>query len=770
MKKTISYILLTAILVSLLSGCGKDEKETPPSNTKGTLAVGGANGQEGSVNSEIAQDDWAVKIPVIQDNSLDAYSAIINTPLGVENYSQILNTLGTKNPSDAIGRIKGTFLGASRAYFFAKNLFENADECWNELSFVTAEGKTGAQNFGHENLLWSAGPAAGTNHYITLDFEAGESEESYRYFLSERDENHKILREFPLNVLDGSSASEINIRFAVDYFGVAHVLWQRKNECQYLLVSPTGEILADYIPKNSSIRMLVPLYDGRVAFLETEQAHNAQNPQMTLQYMDAESGRPVLLAALEKESFYVTLFDENSLLYGDDEGISRSDLSGNHSELLYRWSNHGIAPQTVSAMQTDGDGQIGILYKDSENVNYLFLIPTTEEKELCEITLAVPFFKMSAYQPLVVEFNKMFPDYHIELKSDYDKTALLAELIAGKGPVLIDTFLTGFEEQEKLWEPLDMVVAKTGITEALHPIALESGKINGTLYGIVTDFTLHTLITGNTALTDWDYDTFLQCIEARPDLEAIFDYYGGNYGPYFIAHFFSHGMDDSYLLDVEAGTMNFDSSEFRRILALARQYCVREEGVKPGLSLLEGRVLCNVLNINKPEKLAAYRICYGEDANYIGYPTKDGAAHFIEGSSPLAIRRTATEEEKAAASAFISFCLSYEGQMQAAKGDNFGLSVRRDVLEEQISAMDEHTAVYAYGFDTFLLGNDLNIALDRQTLLDMIDAAKPMKYFPTALENIFYEELEQYFSDTITEDMLIDHLMNRVGLYLEERN
>ena len=36
------------------------------------------------------------------------------------------------------------------------------------------------------------------------------------------------------------------------------------------------------------------------------------------------------------------------------------------------------------------------------------------------------------------------------------------------------------------------------------------------------------------------------------------------------------------------------------------------------------------------------------------------------------------------------------------------------------------------------------------------------------LMNIMWEELEQYFSGTITEEMAIDHLESRVELYLEE--
>ena len=61
----------------------------------------------------------------------------------------------------------------------------------------------------------------------------------------------------------------------------------------------------------------------------------------------------------------------------------------------------------------------------------------------------------------------------------------------------------------------------------------------------------------------------------------------------------------------------------------------------------------------------------------------------------LSIRRSATKEEKEAAAAFIALCLSYEGQSQAAKESNFRLSVRGDVLEEQIAAMGRETGSYS---------------------------------------------------------------------------
>ena len=699
------------------------------------------------------------------DNSLDAYSRTVDIPLQ------------TEAPADALeGGSSGFFLANSRAYYFKKHLFADWKENWDEISFVTAQKDAGSASFDIEHQLWAVGPAAGTDHCLALSSGTQEgAEEDRRYFLTERDEEHEAVREIPLNFLNGRSLSEtldILLCFAADNLGTVHLVRQTSEGQQYLLLSSEGDILTEYNSEEGDIQELVPLNDGRIAFLSVTTLNDeARTSRTSLQYLDAESGQPVLLAAPKTELYRFTLFDEDTLLYADGEGVYRCDLSGNNPEPLYLWRNHGIISHGVSALQADKEGRISLIYESSENDNYLCLEPTTEKLEICQITMAVSTYATADYEPIVALFNRRYPSCHLELKEyDYNDTALLTQLIAGQGPVLIGTYAIPFSDHEELWEPLDTLLEQMNITEELLPSALDLGRINGSLYGIVRDFNLNTMVTGDPDLKDWDYDTFLQCIEDRPELEAVFNQYDGDFGSIFVMNFVN-GIDDAYFLDAEAGTTNFDSAEFRRILELAKKYCVRKEAVSPGSSLLEGKVLCNRLSIYKPEHLALYRSCYGEDVNYIGYPTKDGSAHFISsGNAPLAIRRTATEREKAAAGAFLSLCLSYEGQALAAKTLNFHLSVRTDVLEEQIAAMNGSTTAHVFGFDEFRLGSALNVKLDRKTLLDLIAKAEPRSSVPGELNDILYEELDAYFSGTITEDMLIDHLESRVGLWLAERN
>lgn len=772
MKRRIGCILMTLILAFQCLGCGaggREETEGSGNEASGNETSGNEASDNEASRSEIS-DDPADLLGILslagKDNSLDVYSAVVNTPLEVE------------EPEGAIsGGGSSVFLGASRAFYFQKHLMDmdRADESWDEVAAVTAGGEKDSKGFfDRKNQVWGAGPVAGTEHYVTFHSEEREGEEGSRYFLVERDESHEAVKELPLDFLDGSDFTEVIgnfMDFAVDRAGTVHFIRHMGGNWQYLLISPEGETLKEYVSRGEQFGGLVPLYDGRIGFWAvTASKEDGQRGQRILRYLDAEKDKPSALAAPEKGGHCFTLFDENTLLYANSEGIYRSGLSGDSPELLYRWINHGVTVGGVPAMQADETGRISLLYESGGKYNYLCLEPTTEEVEIIKITLAASPHSMQIYRPMVAAFNKKYPRCVVQMKSyQYGDTSLLTELTAGDGPILIDTSLTNFEEQEKLWEPLDGILEQLGVTEELVLSALELGRIDGTQYGIATNFRLCTLVTADPELKDWDYDTFLQCIEERPELESVFNFYGGPFGTYFIMSFLSHGIEDTFLWDEEAGTMRFDSSKFRGALELAKKYGDQENGAQAGSLLLEGKMLCNELSIARPEEIALCRIFYGEDINYIGYPTKDGSAHFIEGDSPLAIRRTATEEEKAVAAAFIGMCLSYEGQVQAAKERNFALSVRWDMLEEQIAAMNERSLPFVMGVGQFELGDDLNVELDRKTLLDLIDQAKPRRYFPPELQNILFEELSQYFAGEITEEMVINNLESRVGLYFGER-
>ncbi len=155
-----------------------------------------------------------------------------------------------------------------------------------------------------------------------------------------------------------------------------------------------------------------------------------------------------------------------------------------------------------------------------------------------------------------------------------------------------------------------------------------------------------------------------------------------------------------------------------------------------------------------------------------GYPSGEGSRHYIGGAYPIAVRANASEEEKQLAYDFLQFLLSYDAQMEAVSAgasSNYHMSVRKDVLEEQINRMNEYSETCLIGFPQFVLGDQVDKELDRATLYWLLERAEPKQDMPRELLNIFSEELNDYLSGELTEDMVIEHLENRVGLYLSEQ-
>ena len=308
-----------------------------------------------------------------------------------------------------------------------------------------------------------------------------------------------------------------------------------------------------------------------------------------------------------------------------------------------------------------------------------------------------------------------------------------------------------------------------GVMDNLVDKVMDQGRINGTLYGIVLDFDLETVVTADKELTDWDYDLFLQLVSERKNLKAVMNSYATQDGWYFIWEFFIQSMEDNYFLDAEAATTNFDSEEFRSILHLAKDYCERKDFVNAVEGLEDGQVFCNVITITRPEQLALYRLAYGDRVNYIGFPSVNGARPVISGGDPMVMRKNATKEEKGLAYAFLEILLSEEIQSKAIDDLNYKLSVRKDVLAEQLAGVGEWDMPYATGFEPISLEGAVDHGKDAELLYGLLEKAEPRTGFPRELYSLIAEEVQSYFEGTVTEEVVIQNLTNRVGLYLEER-
>ncbi len=150
----------------------------------------------------------------------------------------------------------------------------------------------------------------------------------------------------------------------------------------------------------------------------------------------------------------------------------------------------------------------------------------------------------------------------------------------------------------------------------------------------------------------------------------------------------------------------------------------------------------------------------------IGYPTKDGARNLLVAGAPIAIRSTATDEEKKIAYTFLMQVLSRDAYTAMSGGD---FPVRKDALEDKfenykVTVSQLKTGGVGPGLDL----PELDEEKDKVFLDELIKHGTVQKSFPVGLQKVFDEEFGDYLAGRIDGQALDNHLKNRVWLYLEE--
>ncbi|MBQ3905517.1 MAG: extracellular solute-binding protein [Lachnospiraceae bacterium] len=769
MKKRLDlrFIIWLAMVLFLLAGCQKT-----PKAEKDPLAPGVNVAEESLEEFEILEEVSNAAM----DNTLDAYMAVARRSLIISADDKADGEKYVWPVGSAIGKSQGVYCGG--------HIYDALEKSWYELYVARDSGDDIREKCmyldGKKMNVLKIGSVWGSNDVLLFVAEPVD-DGSHRLSFLETDETMQNIRETEVKFLVND---EIRYQFAdrckKDSDGRIHLITNMLTKdpndevipWQYCVMDEVGNMLFEWQDEGLWAPELSFDTEGNVVLL-TRTYHLGRVMPEDRHYLlrwDADEGGVKTLTEIpvtdENQEWFFAMPKEGVVLTANGKGIYRT--AGEMEEELYVWSKHGISVSYVHELQQTKDGRIQVIYESDGTYWYVSLEETGEKREITEVELAVSPNMKEVYQSAANEFNKRFPTYHVSVRDDYDEKLLLTKLIAGDGPILIDTYLTGFEEQEKLWMPLDNLFTQLGLDGELVEDAMKAGEINGRLYGVVSNFWIQTVITKAKKSGHWDYEEFLSLVREKP-VSAIADYQPGDRGLSLFSDILNHGMEDNYFLSSELGGESFETREFQELLDLAEKYYTSDE-LWPEDEMLwpEGGVLCHRVAITKPEDLEAFRLFYGEDAYFAGYPSNEGSGHYLCSISPLTVRNTAGVKEKAAALAFLKYLLSEEVQKLASKNLNFRFSVRKDVLKDQIRGMDGGTKIYKSGYSYIKIPENLDYERDEQIFYDLLEHSTPQKPMPKELRNILYGELREYLGGGITRDALVDHLKNRVGLWLHE--
>ena len=752
MKKTrkLFWTVWGFLIVILLEGCsGKNKAESISAITEKS-------------NYQFLEEDGVVW----EDNRVDDLHAVVNLPVKVVM---------------AKGELKGgktnVFVGECGCTRFKNHIYNFYKDGWSGVNGITMDGKefdlkveVDSDHADAGNQIFELGPVSGKKGYAACYYKFNREGKVDEYWLYELNENFERIHRVQAQM----NTDEILESVMGDANGNFHLTYRKTGgKYAYVIVSQEGKILFDANAEHSA--RLCAYGDGKVALCD-EQIYDDKPKERRFYHYDlsqkifaelAVSTDETIQKEMRKYVYTVSPLNDNTLAWCTRAGICVYDVQSKKIKNIYNWSSHGIIPSMVWDLAIVAEGDFEILYEDSEGLNYMLLKQTGEKEELKSITFAVSANNKDSYLSAAAYFHKHYPTYVINIKDDYDEVSLLTQLGGGDGPVLVDTELTGFESLAKLWQPLDGFMEETGLVKEMYPETLELGKIDGVTYGIVRNFSIETLLVPESGPSDWNYEVFLDALD-KFDGSAL-TYRGIELPCDWREKYFDilkNSMDDTYFLNWETGDILFGSKEFERVLRLsekARQCPPAEEGK----ALREGKALCEHYELlGLWDVLRLHRRIEKNGERAIGYPTRDGAKHLLIAQSPIAMRSTATEEEKKIGYTFLRFLLSEEAMMLPTNGS---FSVRKDVLEYQLDCF-EQTAESMKEDNTFdpAMVPELHREEDVEFFESLIQNAKIKKPFSGSMESILADEFGDYLAGAIDARMLDEHLKSRVWLFMEE--
>lgn len=562
----------------------------------------------------------------------------------------------------------------------------------------------------------------------------------------------------------------------VDETGTIYMRFYEEEKYVWKILSPEDVITRAISEVTEADVALTALADGSVGLLHFYWQSGAplDSANVADLYTLDKQGQEKLLLSGEAGALFMTMQDEEWLVYANGEGVYKKSLINGEKSLLYLWSLHGISFPEIRGIQVDESGRVGILMKKDEKLTYIRLsppevagkpVPTPQlDGEPVQITfLGNPY---TDYRELIVEFQKQYPQYTVMKVSYPDEARLLTELMAGKGPVLLDTSNIDFKENIEYWECLEEELEDSSLKEELLEKVQLAGQIEGRQYGIVSSWQLFTFATMYQDVENWNYEEFIDYIKSKPQLESI---YSEQSPAYFIERYFFRDLNNCLFINVKEKKVNIDTPQFRELLELAERLARPLDepilGAENTEKVISGTRLGLDLYILQPGSLA-WDLEEFKGMNIIGFPGAKGSEHYINGGWPVVIRETASIKEKEAAFTFMEFLLSYEGQKIFLESE-YEISVRKDVLEEQLQEQPTVPIVE----DGWLVGYEepeVSIDVWNAEFMKLYEKLQPYYTFPEELEDIIEEELKAYFNDNRTLEETTSILQNRVQLWLDE--
>ena len=580
-----------------------------------------------------------------------------------------------------------------------------------------------------------------------------------------------------------------------------------------LAFKPDGS-LAYQIDFDGWVYSMAKLKDGRVGVYAYDTSATDYSKAMALRIIDSAAGSFESKTYTLARDVYEVISGggDYDLYYSSGTHFYGYKLAEESAEMLFDWISCDVnnnALQLVSVRE-DGvvEGFIGNYDEDADDSSFEYVsvskVPYDAVPHKESLSMAVMYLDYHTQQA-IIDFNRSNEKYRVDVRdySEYNSeddysaglTKLTTEIMAGNMPDILSV-------AESI--PYRQLAAK-GLLEDLYPYidadeqlsrgdffpnVLSAMELDGKLYAACAGFAVNTAVGASSVVGDtpgWTYDDYYAALATMPEGCDGFDI-GVDRDTMLEG---SLALDMTDYVDWAAGTCNFDSEDFVKVLEFCKpfpdasyyenyEYTAEDS---PANRVAQGKQMLCVATFSSTDFFYMdYDKVFGGQATCIGFPTNKGVGNTLAMLESYAMSSSCHNKE--AAWQFLRGFLTEEYQMEG----NY-LPTNQKTFEKQLEkAMEVEYEKDANG--NYLLDeNGERIPVSRgsvydgmetydiyattprqaQMLRDVIASATKMMDYDTSIINIVKEEAAAYFAGQKTAQEVCKLIQSKVNIYINEQ-
>lgn len=525
-----------------------------------------------------------------------------------------------------------------------------------------------------------------------------------------------------------------------------------------------GELLSDFAGKDNEIvysffkdsedNVFFPVYD-------------TESSSMVIEWYDPEKKVFTKVATIEDDCPIEMLgkYDE-CILYQSIEGIVKWDICTGKRNCLFPMTYDGYREY----VSYDENGEMTIyLYKSVGDTCLGWTVLCTNEPiEKADNTITI--FNLTDSDRYVKEAailaSQRNPQYLFQYEQSASgqlqntKTRIFADIINGEGPDIIYLSYEDFESLGKNGMLMDIrdVLSVDEISNLL-PGALELGTVDGKTIGIPCDISIASGVTLKSIYSkeSWGLDDIYSLAETGDYSDMLFQSVG-SFAPRGLFNILMEfELSRNHFLNLQEGTCDFDTEEFKKILQKSKEY--GHIPINTDVTLGRNGGMCLITSIDL-EGVAELLQQYGEDTNFVGYPTDGNSGHIISSEGIIAIN---SRSDKIPIIKCFLECLLCDEIQYAYNGIAITkiTSQKEELYKDFDDAMNTWRGIPIYATKDGTSSLDVYISLLENSRPANIQKEKIVK-------EILVEEAADYFEGRKNESEVAIIVQNRVSLWLEE--